>query len=119
MRVFKGNVEVELSENEQLTLHHAVPQLPEVLVTFQRSAATVEIPAEEERKGDEGPRTGAARGSEESRHTRMMRRGSVSKEYLGVLSLSRMFVPPLSLPVAYVDDVTSPDVLLLYLPRQV
>lgn len=34
VRVFKGNVEVELSQNEQLTLHHAVPQLPEILVTF-------------------------------------------------------------------------------------
>lgn len=50
MRVFKGNVEVELSQDEELTLHHAVPQVPELLVTFKRSAATVEIPTREERE---------------------------------------------------------------------
>lgn len=45
MRVFEGDVEVELSEDEELTLHHAVPQVPELLVTFKRSAAFVEVPA--------------------------------------------------------------------------
>lgn len=44
MRVFEGDVEVELSEDEELTLHHAVPQLPELLVTFEWSAAFVEVP---------------------------------------------------------------------------
>lgn len=34
VRVFKRDVEVELSENEELTLHHTVPQVPELLVTF-------------------------------------------------------------------------------------
>lgn len=34
VRVFKGNIEVKLSQDEQLTLHHAVPQVPEFLVTF-------------------------------------------------------------------------------------
>lgn len=51
MRVFKGNIEVELSQDEQLTLHHAVPEIPEFLVTFQRSAAAVEIPEKERKEG--------------------------------------------------------------------
>lgn len=34
VRVFKGKVEVELSQDQKLTLHHAVPQVPELLVTF-------------------------------------------------------------------------------------
>ncbi len=34
VRVFKGDVEVELSEDQELTLHHTVPQVPEFLVTF-------------------------------------------------------------------------------------
>lgn len=50
MRVLKGNVEVKLSQDEQLTLHHAVPEIPELLVTFERSAATVEEPS----RGTEG-----------------------------------------------------------------
>lgn len=34
VRVFKGDLEVELAEDEELTLHHAVPQVPELLVTL-------------------------------------------------------------------------------------
>lgn len=44
VRVFEGDVEVELSEDEELALHHAVPQLPELLVAFEWSAASVEVP---------------------------------------------------------------------------
>lgn len=34
VRVLEGDVEVELSEDEELTLHNAVPQVPELLITF-------------------------------------------------------------------------------------
>lgn len=50
MRVLEGDVEVELSEDEELTLNDTVPQVPELLVTFERSAAAVEIPGREARK---------------------------------------------------------------------
>lgn len=44
MRVFKEDIEVELAQDEQLTLHHTVPEIPELLVTLQWSTATVEEP---------------------------------------------------------------------------
>lgn len=46
MGVLDGDMEAELTQDEELTLHHAVPQLPELLVTFEGSAAFVEIPEE-------------------------------------------------------------------------
>lgn len=87
VRVLKGHVEVELPQDEQLTLHHAVPQVPELLVTFQRGAAGLEIPAGEQR----------------TRWPLELRPG----------------IPLAALPVAYVDYIPSPEVLLLYLSSQV
>lgn len=34
VRVFKGDMKVELPENKELTLHHTVPQVPELLVAL-------------------------------------------------------------------------------------
>lgn len=44
MGMLKGHLKVELSENEQLTLHHTVSQLPELAVQLQRITSRVEIP---------------------------------------------------------------------------
>lgn len=51
MRVLVCHLEVELSEDEELTLDHTVPQLPELVIQLHGLGTRVEEPARKRGQG--------------------------------------------------------------------
>lgn len=90
--MLKGHLKVQLSKDEELTLHNTVPQLPELPIQFQWFTIRVKIP-----------------GSKKKNTSELIYMDSET---------TQLPITPL-LPVTDIDDISSPEMLLFHFACEV